>query len=247
MSNFYNEPTKEELTELFCNFDENYKRIKEKFDNAVLKSGRKEGDVTLSVASKTVAPEILNYAHSKGIEVMGENKVQELLSKWDNLDKSIDMQFIGRLQSNKVKYIVDKVSLIQSVDSLKLAGEISKRSNAIGKVMPVLVEINVGGEDSKGGITPESAYEFIDEIKAFSGISVKGLMTIGPLSSQLSQNFEFFSKMHQLFVDIRTKKVDNVSMEILSMGMSGDFERAILEGSTQVRIGSALFGPRNYN
>lgn len=247
MRSFYTDPDSVTLKRCCAAFDENFERIREKFENAVVKSGRNPDDVVFSAASKTISPLVLNYAYSKGLHVMGENRVQELLSKWDALDKGIDMQFIGRLQTNKVKYIVDKVSLIQSVDSVKLATEISRRCEQIGKVMPVLVEINVGGEESKGGIAPESAFEFIDEIRSLHGICVKGLMTIGPLDSQDSQKFEYFSKMQKLFVDIRGKNVDNVYMEILSMGMSCDFEQAILAGSTQVRIGSALFGARYYN
>ncbi len=203
--------------------------------------------VTLLAATKTVPAEYINYAADLGLKVIGENRVNELLEKYDAIDKSkLDIQFIGRLQTNKVKYIIDKVSLIHSVDSFRLAEEISKRALAKGIVMPVLVEINIGGEESKGGITPECAPDFVKEIARLKGITVRGLMTIPPKSDGEDKNIAFYQKIRKIFVDISEQNVDNVSMSILSAGMSGDWREAIACGSTMVRIGSGVFGNRNY-
>lgn len=204
-------------------------------------------DVTLLAATKTVSPEYINYAASLGLRLMGENRVNELLEKYDAIDKSkLDIHFIGALQSNKVKYIIDKVSMIHSVDRLSLAEEISRRALAIGKVMPVLVEVNIGKEESKSGVMPEDVLEFVRKISALKGISVEGLMAIPPKSENKEKNIEFLQKIKQIFIDISTKNVDNVNMRILSVGMSNDWREAIECGSNMVRIGSGIFGKRDY-
>ena len=204
-------------------------------------------DVTLLAATKTVSPEYINYAASLGLRLMGENRVNELLEKYDAIDKSkLDIHFIGALQSNKVKYIIDKVSMIHSVDRLSLAEEISRRALAIGKVMPVLVEVNIGKEESKSGVMPEEVLGFVRKISALKGISVEGLMAIPPKSENKEKNIEFLQKIKQIFIDISTKNVDNVNMRILSVGMSNDWREAIECGSNMVRIGSGIFGKRDY-
>lgn len=204
--------------------------------------------VTLLAASKTVPAEYINYAADCGLKVIGENRVNELLEKYDDIDKTrLDIQFIGHLQTNKVKYIIDKVSLIHSVDSLRLAEEISRRALAIGKVMPVLVEINIGGEETKGGINPDETEAFIRKIAVLEGITVRGLMTIPPKSDDINKNIAFYEKIKKIFIDISAQNVDNVNMSILSAGMSGDWKEAIACGSNMVRIGSGIFGERKYN
>lgn len=233
------------LIEKCRNFDENFKRITEEIDAAVLRSGRKPGAVTLLAATKTVETEVINHAIQKGLRAMGENRVQEYLSKYETLIKEGCIRhFIGRLQTNKVKYIVDKVSCIQSVDTVKLASEIAKESRKREIVTDILVEVNIGDEQSKGGIEAGKLDEFIDEIRCFSGIRIKGLMCIPPIAENPAENCRSFSKMHQYYVDMASKKIDNVCMDTLSMGMSDDYIEAIEQGSTMVRIGSALFGRR---
>ncbi len=203
--------------------------------------------VTLLAASKTVSAEYINYAAECGLRLIGENRVNELLEKYDAINKDLlDIHFIGALQSNKVKYIIDKVSMIHSVDRLSLAEEISRRAVAIGKVMPVLVEVNVGKEPSKSGVMPEDTLAFIKKIAVLPGISVCGLMTIPPKSDSREKNIEFYKKIKQIFIDISCQNVDNVSMRILSAGMSGDWKEAVECGSNMVRIGSGIFGQRNY-
>ena len=208
--------------------------------------------VTLLAATKTVSAEKINYAHSLGIGTIGENRVNELLEKYDQLDKDIDVQFIGHLQSNKVKYIIDKVSLIHSLDSETLAKEIDRQAKKHGRIMDVLVEINIGNEESKSGIAPEDAEGFIKKMSAYENIFVKGLMAMPPVCKTPKEAEKYFEKIRKIFIDIRQKKADtiiegnNISMDILSMGMSGDYKEAIKCGSTMVRIGSAIFGARNY-
>lgn len=229
-------------------FDDNYKIICENIAKASEKSGRKYEDITLLAATKTVEVDVINYAISKGLKAIGENRVQEFLSKYEKLDREhCDMQLIGRLQTNKVKYIVDKVSCIQSVDSIKLAKEISRISTKHDKVMDILIEVNIGSEDSKGGVCGENLFEIVDEIREMPGIHINGLMCIPPICENNVELEQFFLKMREYYVDIQSKKLDNVSMNVLSMGMSDDYAKAIECGSNMVRIGSALFGKRNYN
>lgn len=203
--------------------------------------------VTVCAATKTRSPELINLLPSLGITTIGENRVQELLAKYDSLDKSLDIQFIGTLQTNKVKYIIDKVSLIQSVDRMELALEIDRQAKKRGIVMKTLCEINVAGEASKSGIPPESASEFIKRLSDLENISVCGLMCVPPVCVDKYVQKEYFQRIFELYIDIFGKIRDNNSVRILSQGMSGDFETAIEAGSTMVRIGTALFGPRDYN
>ncbi len=203
--------------------------------------------VTLLGASKTVPAEYINFAAECGLKVIGENRVGELLEKYDAIDKEkLEIHFIGHLQTNKVKYIIDKVSLIHSVDSYRLAKEIDRRATAKGIVMPVLVEINIGGEESKSGISPEETEEFVRSIACFKGIKVEGIMAIPPKCEDIEKNIEIYRKLSKIFIDIKAKNVDNVNMRILSAGMSGDWQRAVEYGSNMVRIGSSLFGGRIY-
>lgn len=231
-------------------------------ENAALESGRSADDVTLLAATKTVDAETINYAISCGIKCIGENRVQELLEKYDDINKeNVDIHFIGRLQTNKVKYIADKVCMIHSVDSEKLAKEIDRQCAKIDKVMDVLVEINIGGEESKGGINPNELEDFLVRLSKYNNIRVVGLMCIPPIcqnndfcdentencinTKKSYKNQAFFEKIMKLFLDISQKKLDNIYMQVLSMGMSDDFEQAVLEGSTIVRVGRGLFGNRN--
>ena len=241
------------MTEKFCDprFDavaENFRVISDRVAEAAIRSGRRPEDVTLLAATKTVPAEIINHAIDCGLRYVGENRVQEFMEKYDKIrwDAGVTGHIIGRLQTNKVKYIADKVSCIQSVDSVKLAKEISKHCERLHRRMPVLVEVNIGDEESKGGIQPENLEAFLCEISALPGISVNGLMTIPPICEEKAQLCNYFSRMHQYFIDIGAKKLDNVSMNCLSMGMSSDYEEAILCGATMVRVGSSLFGARIY-
>ncbi len=227
-------------------FDENYAEVKERIAIAAEKSGRKAEDIYLLAATKTIPVEVINHAIKSGVTLIGENRVQELLSKLDDYDRSATRHLIGHLQTNKVRQVVGKVSMIESVDSVKLAAEISKRSEELGIVTDILVEINIGGEQSKSGIKPDEAEEIITEISSLSGIKVEGLMTIPPICEKNEENLRYFDQMRNLFVDISTKKIDNVSMRYLSMGMSDDYEAAILCGANIVRVGTRLFGRRNY-
>lgn len=225
----------------------NYKLINERIAEAAQKVGKSREDITFLAATKTVEPEIINYAISLGLDHIGENKVQELLSKYEsyNLEKC-SLQFIGHLQTNKVRQIVDKVDLIQSVDSVKLANEIAKQSLKHNKTTDILVEVNIGREENKSGVYPENLEELLCEISKIEGISVKGLMTIPPVCDNKHKISKYFNNMHNIFIDISSKKLDNISMTILSMGMSADYYEAILEGANMVRIGSSLFGARDY-
>lgn len=232
---------------LFSNVEYNYNLINERIAEAALKTGRKREDITFLAATKTVDTEIINYAISLGLDHIGENKVQELLSKYDKYDlKNASLQFIGHLQSNKVRQIVDKVDLIQSVDSIKLAGEISKQSLKFGKSTDILIEVNIGREENKSGVYPELLEELLCQVAQLDGISVRGLMAIPPICESSQKISEYFHKMHNLFIDISSKKLDNISMTILSMGMSADYYEAIMEGANMVRVGSSLFGARDY-
>lgn len=234
----------------------NYKLINERIAAAAEKSGRKREDITFLAATKTVDADVINYAISLGLDHIGENKVQELLSKYEKYDLAhASLQFIGHLQTNKVRQIVDKVDLIQSVDSLKLASEISKQSLKIGKKTDVLeigkktdvlVEVNIGREENKSGVVPEQLDELLCQIADLEGISVKGLMSIPPICDNTHKISKYFDNMRNIFIDISSKKLDNISMTILSMGMSADYYEAILEGATMVRVGSSLFGARDY-
>ena len=222
----------------------NYDFINEKIAEAAMKAGKTRDDITFLSATKTVEPEYINYAISLGLSYIGENKVQELLSKYDQYNlENCSLQFIGHLQSNKVRQIVGKVDLIQSIDSMKLAKEVSKCSLKNNITSDILVEVNIGKEENKSGVMLE---ELVEEISTLPAVNVKGLMTIPPICEKKDEIRRYFEKMNRLFLDISSKKLDNVSMDILSMGMSSDYYEAILEGANMVRIGSALFGNRIY-
>ena len=233
-------------------FDLNFKAVNDKLNAALLKVGKKREDVILLAATKTVDIDTINYAINKGIKYIGENKVQELLSKQDGII-NVHHHFIGHLQTNKVKDVIDKVELIHSVDALadynrkaKAAKEISKQAAKKNMVMDILLEINVGAEESKWGFTPENVLNNINEISTLENVKICGLMAIPPMCENPEDNRKYFKIMYQLFTDIKQKNIDNCFMNILSMGMSDDFDIAIEEGANLVRVGTALFGKRYY-
>ena len=221
---------------------ENYKEICYNIKNAAAKYRSSDEKIQLMAVTKTVPAEKINFAIRNGITLLGENRVQEYLSKKDLYDKTAQVDFIGHLQSNKVKYIIDSVRLIHSVDSIRLAGEISRLALKNGIIKDVLVEVNIGGEESKSGVSSENLEQLLDEMSQLEGIKVRGLMAIPPRNC----GEETFEKMNNIFLDTKEKQIANVSMDILSMGMSGDYELAIKHGSNLVRIGTKLFGARKY-
>ncbi len=204
-------------------------------------------DTKLIAVSKTKPVSMIWEAYEAGCRDFGENKVQELVEKYEQLPKDIRWHMIGHLQRNKVKYIVDKAFLIHSVDSLKLAEEISKEAVKRNMVANILIEVNVSGEESKFGVSCEKTLELIQHISVLPGICVKGLMTIAPFVENAEENRQFFLELRQLSVDIKNKKIDNVSMDILSMGMTGDYIVAASEGAGYVRVGTGIFGERDYS
>ena len=230
------------LTDTAVNVDETFKKIKQAAED----TGREPSEITLMAVTKTVSPEKINEAIDAGCRLLGENKVQELLEKYESYDKRAEIHFIGRLQTNKVKYIVDKVSMIESVDSIRLAEEIEKRCSKIGKIMDVLLEVNIAGEESKGGFSPEEVVEISEKIKDYPHLRLRGLMTIGRFGAEIEETRQYFKKMRHLLVDIKSKNIDNIYINILSMGMSADFELAVTEGATIVRVGRGLFSARKY-
>lgn len=221
--------------------------INERIAESAIKSGRNPKDVTLMAVTKTVDPIFINYALDYGVKMIGENRVQEMLRKKPELHlDGVQKHLIGHLQTNKAGQIVSKVDMIQSVDSLKIAKEIAKQSVKKGIVTDVLLEINVGEEESKTGFSMSEFFETLHEIAELDAIRIKGLMTIPPICENNTILCKYFEKIHNIYVDIKEKKLDNIDMNILSMGMSGDYYEAILCGSNLVRIGSSIFGPRMY-
>ena len=225
---------------------ENLADVEAKIVKACENSGRQRDDVTLIAVSKTKPVETLKEAYDLGVRVFGENKVQELTDKYEALPKDIQWHMIGHLQRNKVKYIVDKVALIHSVDSIRLAETIEKEAAKHNITANILIEVNVAKEESKFGLMPEELDELIDKIKDFNHIQVKGLMTIAPFVENPETNREIFRSLRKLSVDISNKNVDNVNVSILSMGMTNDYTVAVEEGATMVRVGTGIFGARNY-
>lgn len=219
---------------------QNLETIKKNIKTACENKGRNPEDVKIIAVTKTRTPEEINEVISLGICDIGENRVQELMDKYDKIEGIVRWHIIGRLQSNKVKYIADKVYMIHSVDSIKLAKEINRRCEKIGKVMNILIEVN-SGEENKGGIKYDEVDGFIKEIMTFKNISIKGLMTMAPLGASEDELRKVFLNLYNLSVDIAKKKYDNVYMEELSMGMSGDYALAIEEGATMIRPGRSLF------
>lgn len=225
---------------------DNINMVRENIKTACQKAGRADTEVTLIAVSKTKPVEAILEAYETGCRDFGENKVQELMDKYEVLPKDIRWHMIGHLQRNKVKYIVGKVALIHSVDSFRLAEEISKEAVKKNVIADILVEVNVAGEESKFGTTAEDAIALVEKIAALPGISVKGLMTIAPYVEKEEENRQYFVNLRQLSVDIKHKNIDNVSMDILSMGMTGDYRTAIEEGATCIRVGTGIFGDRDY-
>ena len=224
---------------------ENYRAVEEKVRNACKKAGRSREEVTLIAVSKTKPVSMIEELLPLGVRDFGENKVQELTAKEEVLPKDIRWHMIGHLQRNKVKYVIDKACMIHSVDSLRLAQEISKEAVKHDLVMPVLIEVNVAGEESKFGVSVEEAPSLVEEAAKLPGIQVKGLMTIAPNVDDPEENRNVFRNLRKLSVDIREKNFDNVTMNVLSMGMTGDYEVAIEEGATHVRVGTGIFGKEN--
>ena len=221
--------------------------INERIAESAIKSGRNPEDVTLMAVTKTVDPIFINYALDYGVKMIGENRVQEMLRKKPELHlDGVQKHLIGHLQTNKAGQIVSEVDMIQSVDSLKIAKEIAKQSVKKGIVTDGLLEINVGEEESKTGFSMSEFFETLHEIAELDAIRIKGLMTIPPICENNTILCKYFEKIHNIYVDIKEKKLDNIDMNILSMGMSGDYYEAILCGSNLVRIGSSIFGPRMY-
>jgi pyridoxal phosphate enzyme (YggS family) len=225
---------------------DNLDQVEEVIASECEKAGRKRDDVTLIAVSKTKPVEMLRVAYDYGCRDFGENKVQELVDKYEVLPKDIRWHMIGHLQTNKVKYIVDKAYLIHSVDSLKLAQEISKEAVKKNVTANILIEVNVANEETKFGTTCDEVKNLVREIAKLPNIFIKGLMTIAPIVENAEENRAFFSKLNELAVDIDNKNIDNVCMNILSMGMTGDYPVAVSEGATYVRVGTGIFGARNY-
>lgn len=236
--------TQEQVKQL----EENVKNVREHMQKACEKAGKDMKDVMLVAATKMNDAEKVAAAMQFDIDAAGENKVQELLDKYEkHAYDGKPLHFIGTLQTNKVKYLMGKVSLIHSVSSVKLAKTIGKEALKNGIVQDILIEVNVGGEGSKSGVFVNEIYDAMEEISQIEGIHVRGLMTIPPRSTYEGENNVYFHKMYELFVDISTKKYDNVDMDYLSMGMSDDYEEAIACGANIVRVGTAIFGARDYS
>ncbi|MCX7710148.1 MAG: YggS family pyridoxal phosphate-dependent enzyme [Clostridia bacterium] len=234
------------MTSEFDYIRENLKQIQERVAKAAQRSGRTPEDINIITVTKTVGIDRIKTVVDEGFYHLGENRVQELCEKYDNLSKECKWHLIGHLQTNKVKYIADKVSMIHSVDRLELASEIQKRSAQIGKTMDILVQVNVSGEESKFGIAPENAMKFIKELSLLKNIKVRGLMTIAPYVENPEDIRGVFKGLRKIFIDIQKENIDNIDMTFLSMGMSNDFEVAIEEGANLVRIGTSIFGKRQY-
>lgn len=222
----------------------NIQAINEKISDIALSCGRDPDDIVLIAVTKTVSPTNISKALEAGLQNFGENRVQELVEKYDKIDKKAKWHLIGSLQTNKVKYIIDKVELIHSLDRIKLAKEIEKRAARIDRQIPALIQVNISGESTKSGIRPEETMDFIEAMKQYPHIRIKGLMTIGPLTEDRELIRDCFRQMKKLFDEIKTKKFSHAQMQYLSMGMTNDFDIAIEEGANMVRIGRAIFGER---
>ena len=226
---------------------ENVQAVRARIAQAAARAGRDPAGVRLVAASKMNGPDRVREAVLAGVDACGENRVQEFLEKnGANAYAGSPVHFIGHLQKNKVRFVVGAVDLIHSVDSVELMERIHRQAQALGVVQDVLLEVNIAGEASKSGVPPQDLPVLLEAAASFPGLRVKGLMAIPPMEEKTGENRRYFAGMRQLSVDIRQKKYDNVSMTELSMGMSGDFEEAVEEGATLVRLGTAIFGPRNY-
>lgn len=225
---------------------ENIREIRNKIEKAALRSGRKIEDVEIIAVTKTVDSERINAAIEAGLVNLGENRVQELLRKQDIIKSECNWHLIGHLQTNKVKNIIGKVKMIHSVDSMELAEEIQNRAEKADMVINVLIQVNVAGEETKFGISPDTVMSFIKNISKYKNIKVRGLMTIAPYFENAEEARLIFREMKKIFIDINKENIDNIDMTYLSMGMSNDYEVAIEEGANIVRIGTAIFGDRQY-
>ena len=226
---------------------DNLKDVEERIQAACDRSGRKREDVLLVAVSKTKPVEMIEEVMTAGIVDFGENKPQELRDKYEVLPKNLRFHMIGHLQTNKIKYVIDRVVLIHSIDSIHLAEAVNAEAKKHNRIMPVLVEVNVAQEESKSGFTVAESWEIAAAMSNYPHVRLRGLMAIPPVSEKKGDNLRYFAEMRNLFVDIGAKKYDNVSMDCLSMGMSDDFEDAISAGSTMIRVGTAIFGARHYN
>lgn len=226
---------------------ENYEYVRRQVINTAIGCGRNPEDITLIAVSKTKPLSDIEELITIGVSEFGENKVQELCDKYENVSAPVHFHMIGHLQTNKVKYIVGKTCLIHSLDSIKLAKEIQKEAAKKNCVAEVLIEVNVAEEESKYGMKLQEVIPFIEEIKSYPNVHVNGLMTIAPFVENPEENRKHFRALKQLSLDITSKNIDNVNMNVLSMGMTNDYKVAIEEGATMVRVGTAIFGTRNYN
>lgn len=223
---------------------DNLEIVRENIKKAALEAGRNPKEVVLIAVSKTKPVSMIEEAYELGCRDFGENKVQELCDKYEALPKNIRWHLIGHLQRNKVKYIVDKAYLIHSVDSLKLAQEIQKEAEKKQIDVNILIEVNVAQEESKFGIAPKDAENLVREVAKLPNVHIQGLMTIAPIVEKPQDNAAYFANLKQLSVDIKEKNIDNVNMNILSMGMTGDYEQAVKDGAVYVRVGTGIFGER---
>lgn len=226
---------------------ENLHHVQENIRKACERASRNPEEVTLIAVSKTKPVSMLKEAYDEGVRTFGENKVQEIMEKYDQLPEDIHWHMIGHLQRNKVKYIADKVTMIHSLDSMRLAETIEQEAAKHNRMIPVLIEVNVAMEESKFGISVEEVLPFVQELAKFSHLQVMGLMTIAPYVENPEENRMIFRKLKKLSVDIREKNINNINMSVLSMGMTGDYQVAIEEGATMVRVGTGIFGERDYS
>lgn len=226
---------------------ENLTHVQENIAQASKNAGRKREEVTLVAVSKTKPVSMLQEIYNCGVRDFGENKVQEICDKREEMPKDMKWHMIGHLQRNKVKYIIGDVALIHSVDTYRLAEEINIQAKKIKRIVPVLIQVNIAGEATKFGISREETLQLVTEISKLDSLRIKGLMTIAPFVENPEENRAYFREIKELSVDIAAKNIDNVSMDILSMGMTGDYMVAIEEGATIVRVGTGIFGARNYN
>ena len=226
---------------------ENLEEVREKIRQACQRSGRREEDVTLISVSKTKPVEMLKEAYEAGSRDFGENRVQEIMEKYGQMPEDVRWHMIGHLQKNKVRQVIDKAVLIHSVDTVELAEQIEKDAAKRDLTVDILLEVNVAEEESKFGFRTEEVEAAVMKIKEFPHVHIQGLMTIAPFVSNSEDNREVFKKLYQLYVDIRSKNIDNVSMSVLSMGMTGDYEVAVEEGATMIRVGTGIFGARTRN
>lgn len=226
---------------------ENYRNIRKKVDEACRRAGRDPQEVTLIAVSKTKPVSMIEELLPEGVVHFGENKPQELKEKYELLPKNLNWHMIGHLQRNKVKYVVGRACMIHSLDSLRLAEAIQQEAEKKHLRIPVLVEVNVAGEESKDGISPENTENFVRQIASFPNLEVRGLMTIAPFVENPEDNRMYFRNLYNLFVDIKEQNIDNISMCCLSMGMTNDYEVAVEEGATHIRVGTGIFGERDYS